>query len=63
MAIYSVDFKTALKKLANSVGLSNREAVNRDYKPKAQEKNLKTEQALLNNRIHYARQQYEKAYL
>jgi conjugative relaxase-like TrwC/TraI family protein len=60
MAIHSVDFKTALKELGHGAGLSNQEFTDRDYKPKAPERNLKAEQALLNKRINYAQQQYQK---
>ncbi len=60
MAIHNVDFKTALKEVADKAGLGNREFIDLDYKPKVRERDLKAEQALLNKRIHYARQQYEK---
>ncbi len=60
MAIYNVDFKTALKELADKAGLGNQEFRVRNDKPKIQKHDLKEEQALLNKRIHYARQQYEK---
>ncbi len=59
MAIHSVDFKTALKELGYRVGLGNQVFTNRDYhKPKTQERDLKAEDAQLNKRINYARQQY-----
>lgn len=58
MAIHSVDFKTALKELGYRVGLGNQAFTDRDYKHKDPERDLKAEQAQLNKRINYARQQY-----
>ncbi len=60
MAIYNVDFKTALKELGHRTGLSNQVLSERDYKPKVQTRDLKAEQALLDKRMDYARQQYQK---
>jgi len=60
MAIHSVDFKTALKELGYRAGLGNQAFSDRDYKPKTQERDLKAEQASINKRINYARQQYQK---